>query len=55
MPKAPSIFFNYDEWEKLEKRVKAEGYPSKYGYIKDLVLKDLKNVEKKREGPASLP
>ena len=48
MPKTPSIFFNYHEWAKLENRVKSEGYPSKYGYIKDLVLKGLKDAEKGR-------
>ena len=41
MPKAPAIFFNYDEWDKLEEKIKKEGYPSKYAYIKDLVLGDL--------------
>ena len=46
MPRTPTIFFNNDEWEKLEKRVEAEGCPSKYAYIKDLILKDLKNAEK---------
>lgn len=38
-----SIFLNHDEFDKLEKKVKAEGYPSKYAYIKDLVLKEIKS------------
>jgi hypothetical protein len=48
MPKAPSIFFNQDEWEAIKKRIRALQYPSFYAYIKDLVLKDLKisNIEK---------
>jgi len=41
VPKAPTIYLNYHNWDKLEKRFKAEGYPSKYAYIKDLILKDL--------------
>jgi len=41
MPKAPSIFFNQDEFKKLREKAIRE-YPSIYAYIKDLVLKDLK-------------
>ena len=48
MPKAPGIFLNSYEWEELEEKFKSEGYPSKYGYIKDLVLKDLKDAEESR-------
>ena len=48
MPRSPGVFLNYHEWDMLEKKVKSEGYPSKYGYIKDLVLKDLKDAEKGR-------
>jgi len=44
MPKAPSIFFNQDEWAKIEDRIKEGDYPSMYGYIKDLVLKDIKKL-----------
>ena len=49
MPRTPTIYLNLDDWYKLEKRFKAEGYPSKYAYIKDLILNDLnKNKEKIR-------
>ena len=41
MPKAPAIFFNYDEWDKIKEKVEKGEYPSMYGYIKDLVLIDL--------------
>ena len=41
MPRAPSIFFNYDEWDKINEKIKDGEYPSMYGYIKDLVLNDL--------------
>jgi len=41
VPRTPTIYLNRDEWYKLEKMFKAYGYPSKYAYIKDLILKDL--------------
>jgi len=41
MPRTPTIFLNPDQWDKLEKKFEAEGYPSKYSYIKDLILKEL--------------
>ena len=41
MPRAPSIFFNYDEWDKIKEKIEEGKYPSMYGYIKDLVLIDL--------------
>jgi len=41
MPRTPTIFLNEDEWDKLEKKFETEGYPSKYAYIKDLILKEL--------------
>ena len=42
MPKVPSIYFKSQEFKKLKERVKLECYPLIYAYIKDLVLKDLK-------------
>jgi len=38
MPRTPTIFFNNGEWEKLKKKVEAEGYPSMYAYMKNLIL-----------------
>lgn len=46
MPRTPTIFLNDDQWEKLEKKVEAESYPSKYAYIKDLILNVLNNEDK---------
>lgn len=45
--KAPSIFFNRDEWKEISQRVKEGDYPSVYGYIKDLVLIDLSKDDRK--------
>lgn len=45
MPRTPTIFFNNDEWDKLEKKIEAEGYPSMYAYMKDLIKKEL-NIDK---------
>ena len=41
MPRTPTIFLNNEAWEKLEKKVEAEGHPSKYAYIKYLILNNL--------------
>ena len=41
MPRTPTIFLNNDYMDKLEKKFEAEGYPSKYAYLKDLILKEL--------------
>lgn len=41
MPRTTTIFLNNEAWKKLEKKVEAEGYPSKYAYIKNLILNDL--------------
>ena len=41
MPRTPTIYLSNDNMDKLEKKAEAEGYPSKYAYIKDLILKDL--------------
>jgi len=43
MPRTPTIFLNKEEFEKLEKKVKIEKYPTKYAYIKDLILKEIKD------------
>jgi len=43
MPRTSTIFSNRDDFEKLERKVKAEGYPSKYAFIKDLILKAIKD------------
>jgi len=53
MPRLSSIFFNYEEWDKLENKYKSEGYPSKYAYVKDLILNDL-NSENKEDFLESL-
>jgi len=44
MPRVSSIFFNHEEMRKIKERVEALKYPSIYGYIKDLVLKDIKKL-----------
>jgi len=50
MPRTPTIFLNKDNWDKLEKKFEAEGYPSKYAYIKALILNDLnKDLNKLQE------
>lgn len=36
-----NIFFNKDEFEKIEEKVKEKDYPPPYAYIKDLVLKEI--------------
>ena len=41
MPRLSSLFFNNEEWKNLENKFKSEGYPSKYAYVKDLVLTDM--------------
>ena len=41
MPRTPTIFLDKDAWKKLEKEVKAKDFPSKYAYIKDLILNEL--------------
>lgn len=46
MPRLSSLFFNDNEWDKLNKKVEEEGYPSKYAYVKDLVLNDLDKEER---------
>ena len=42
MPRTPTIFLNSEEFEKLEKKAEAKGYPSIYAYIKVIILKELK-------------
>ena len=42
MPRTPTIFLNSEEFKKLEKKAKSEGYPSIYAYIKIIILKELK-------------
>lgn len=42
MPRTPTLFFNYEEFEKLKKRAEDEGYPSMYAYMKDLIIKALR-------------
>ena len=41
MPRTPTIFLNNEQWEKLEKKFEAEGFPSIYAYMKDLMLYEL--------------
>ncbi len=45
MPRTPTIFLNDETWKKLEKKFEAEGYPSKYAYLKTLILNELNKDE----------
>lgn len=50
MPRTPTIYLNKEDWYKLEKLFKVKGYPSKYAYIKDLIVNDLNKYKEKIGG-----
>lgn len=41
MPKI-TFWLNKKECDKLDEKVKEKDYPSRYAYVKDLVLKEIK-------------